>query len=284
MKTKFKIAIGLLATASLVLAQDTAQAQGGQVQGGWRRVGDSGQVSGQGPVQAPSQAPVPAPPQLTLKAGTFISIRVNQELSSDKSQVGDAFTGVLVRPVVVDGFVVAQAGQTVAGKVFDAKKANQAAGMSHLGVQVTDLTLVDGQPAPVQTELIGRNGPPKEGGDTAATAAAPANPGAPTIGVLETHNHATLITPESVLTLRVDSPVTIATSNSPQAFRPPAPADYGQPQIQGGRPPVREVVYGGYPYGYPYYGYPYLWGPSFGIGFGGFYGGGFRGGFHGRFR
>jgi hypothetical protein len=283
MKTKLKIAISLLATASFVLAQDTApqggQAPGGQAQGGWRRVGDSGYGSG----QAPAQAPVPVPAQLTLKAGTFISVRVNQSLSSDKSQVGDAFTGTLVRPIVVDGFVVAQAGQTLAGKVFDVKKAKQAAGMSHLGIQVTDLTLVDGQPAPVQTALIGRNGPPKEGGDSAATTTAAAGAGAPTIGVLETHDHATLITPESVLTFRIDSAVNIATANSPQAFRLAGPNDYNQPQLQAGRPGVRAVGFAGYPYGYPYaYGYPYYpyyWGPSIGIGFGGFYGGGFRGRF-----
>jgi hypothetical protein len=285
MKTKLKIAISLLATASFVIAQDTApqggQGPGGQAQGGWRRVGDSGYGSG----PAAAQAPVIVPPQLTLKAGTFISVRVNQSLSSDKNQVGDAFTGTLVRPIVVDGFVVAQAGQTLAGKVFDVKRAKQAAGMSHLGIQVTDLTLVDGQPAPVQTVLIGRNGPPKEGGDSAATITAPAGAGAPTIGVLETHDHATLITPESVLTFRIDSAVNVATGNSPQAFRLAGPNDYNQPQLQAGRPgPVGVAYYGGYPYGYPYaYGYPYYgypyWGPSIGIGFGGFYGGGFRGRF-----
>lgn len=283
MKTKLKIAISLLATASFVIAQDTApqggQAPGGQNQGGWRRVGDTG--LGSGPSAAP--APVPLPAQLTLKAGTFISVRVNQSLSSDKSQVGDAFTGTLVRPIVVDGFVVAQAGQTLAGKVFDVKKAKQAAGMSHLGIQVTDLTLVDGQPAPVQTALIGRNGPPKEGGDSAATITAPTGAGAPTIGVLETHDHSTQITPESVLTFRIDSAVNIATGNSPQAFRLAGPNDYNQGPVQPGRPGVRPVGYVGYPYGYPYaYGYPYYpyyWGPSIGIGFGGFYGGGFRGRF-----
>src|SRR5271154_4663872 len=202
MKSAFRMTLSLLAAASLVLAQDTApsQTQGGQAQGGWKRVGDSGSGSGSGqavndpqPAQAAEAA---APAQLTLKAGTFITVRINQALSSDKNQAGDAFTATLLRPIVVDGFVVAQSGQPLAGKVAEAKKSGQAQGVSHLGVQLTDLILVDGQPTPIQASLIGRTGPPAEGGDAAATTTGAA-PGT-SIGVLETHGHPTLIAPQSV--------------------------------------------------------------------------------------
>jgi hypothetical protein len=234
-------------------------------------------------------------------------------LSSDRNQAGDAFTATLIRPIVVDGFVVAQPGQTLAGRVAEAKKAGRAAGVSHLGVQLTDLTLVDGQQMPLQSELITRSGPTSVGrdaaaigtttavgaavgaiaaGGTGAAIGAGAGAVASTIGVLLTRGHPTIITPESVLTFRIDTPITIATDHAPQAFRTVGPNDYSQPQLQaGGRPggyaPVPAGAYyagSPYAYGYPYYGYPYGYGyPYFGVGFygGGFYGGGFRGGFGG---
>jgi hypothetical protein len=321
MKSTFKIAVSLLAAASFVLAQDTAPVQSDQAQGGWKRVGDSGSNLGSAPAPDPQQALPPlAPPQLTLQSGTFITVRINQALSSDRNHEGDAFTATLVRPIVIDGFVVAQPGQVIAGRVAEAKKAGEVKGVSHLAVQLTDLTLVDGQQVPVQSSLVTRAGPTSQGRDAAAIgtttavgagigAVAAGGPGAAigagagalasTIGVLLTRGRPTYITPESVLTFQINTPVTIATDRAPQAFRPVGPNDYNaQPQLQTGRPggyaPPPGAGYGyaaGYPYaGYPYYGYPYgypyAYGvgyPYFGVGFygGGFYGGRFGGGFRG---
>ena len=73
--------------------------------------------------QAAPQAPLPVPAQLTIPGGTFITVRVNQLLSSDHNQPGDAFTGSLVEPLVVNGVVVAEPGQTIAGEVVEAQKA-----------------------------------------------------------------------------------------------------------------------------------------------------------------
>jgi hypothetical protein len=339
MKSTLKITLSLLAAASLVLAQDTAPVQSGQPQSGppqsdqgWKRVGDSGSSLGSAPADPPQAPPADAgpPAQLILKAGTFITVRINQALSSDRNQAGDAFTATLVRPIIVDGIVVAQPGETLAGRVAEAKKAGRAAGVSHLAVQVTDLTLVDGQQVPVQSSLVTRNGPTSQGRDAVAIgtttavgagigAAVAGGPGAAigagagavvsTIGVLLTRGHPTYITPESVLTFRIEAAATIATDHAPQAFRAVGPNDYSQPQLQaGGRPggygapaaggyyagsPYAAGYAGGYPYAYgsPYaygypYGYPYGYGfgyPYFGIGFygGGFYGRGFGGGFRG---
>src|SRR5579862_2779431 len=121
MTSIFKSAFSFIAAAGVLLAQQAPS------QGGWQRVGEggtgraasigSGQAAPQQGPAAPADAPVPA--QLTLKPGTFISVRVNQLLSSDRNQQGDAFTATLDRPLVVDGFVVAQPGQTVAGRVSE---------------------------------------------------------------------------------------------------------------------------------------------------------------------
>ena len=62
------------------------------------------------------------PPQLTIPAGTYVTVRVNQVLSSDRNQPGDAFSATLVKPLVVNGVVVAQRGQTLGGRVAEARR------------------------------------------------------------------------------------------------------------------------------------------------------------------
>ncbi len=291
MKNIRTITVSLLTAASFVFAQDapppppSAQPQAAPDPGGWRRVGDSN-PNPQG-LNAPNDPPAyNVPPQLTIKSGTFVTVRINQVLSSDHNQAGDAFTATLERPIVVDGFVVAQQGQTLAGHVTEATKAGRAKGVSHLAIQLTDLTLVDGQQAPVQSQMITRTGPTSVGRDAGAiagTTAVGAAAGAigaggtgaaigagagavvGTVGVLLTRGRPTYITPESVMTFQIQAPITISTERAPQAFRYVSPNDYNQPEprLQTRGPAAYRPV-GPYPYGYPYaYGYPYLYGPGF---------------------
>jgi hypothetical protein len=247
----------------------------------------------QGNQQPPNyQPPPPVPAHLSLKPGTYITVRVNQWLSSDRNQPGDAFAGTVEQPLVVDGFVVAQRGQTVGGRVTEAQKAGRVAGTSRLGLELIDLTLVDGQTLPVHTSMLSRNGSTSVGRDVAAGAAttgvgaavgagvdggrgAAIGAGAGAVvglaGVLLTRGNPTVVYPESVMTFRIESPVEIATEHAPQAFRYADEMDYGhpnagpaQPRVAGyGYPPrpyaATPYPYPAYPYGYPYYG------PSVGV-------------------
>jgi hypothetical protein len=256
--------------------------------------------------------PANIPPQLTIAPGTFLTVRVNQLLSSDHNQAGDAFSASLVGPIVVNGLVVADRGQTIQGRVSEAQKAGRVSGTSRLGVELTDLSLVDGDQVPLHTSLVNRNGRTSEGRDAVAIGAATgigaiigagaagrheqgegaaigagAGAAAGIIGVLLTRGKPTYITPEQVLTFRVENPIVISTERAPQAFRYVGPGDYQTEQPRPYAPRRPAPYYGaGYPvYGPgwgPYYGSPYYYGPSIGIGFGGFYGGRFGG--HGRFR
>jgi len=250
----------------------------------------------------PQQAyqPPPLPAQLTLPAGSFITVRLNQVLSSDHNHEGDAFTGSLAKPIVVDGVVVADRGQTIVGRVSQAEKAGMVKGTSKLGVELTSLNLIDGTPEAIKTSFINRSGPTSIGRDAAAIgsttavgaaagavadlgrgAAIGAGAGAAvgTLGVLLTRGRPTLIYPEMVLTFRIENPIAISTARAPQAFRFVGPGDYDQPQdrprLQGRPGPYYGGAYGPYPYpyygGYPYPYYPYYYGPGFGIRFGGGY-------------
>jgi hypothetical protein len=214
----------------------------------------------------------------------------------------------------VDGVVVAQRGQMVAGRVAESQKAGRVEGVSRLGVELTELTLVDGQQVPLRTQLIGRTGPTSEGRDAGAIAAttatgaaigaaagwgtgaaigAGAGAAAGVIGVLLTRGHPTILYPESMLTFRIEAPITFSTERTAQAFRYVTPDDYQQqyaqtqpgPYVAAPAPAPAPYYYGGY-YGPSWYPYPYYWGPSFSFFYGygpGFYrpyyGGGFyRGG------
>ena len=269
-----------------------------------------GQTQQQPAARPPAaQPPRPAyglPAEVTLKPGTFLTMRINQGLASNKNAVGDTFSGALTQPIVVNGIVVAQRGQVVYGEVAEAQKVK---GVHRLGVELTSLTLADGSQAAVHTQLISRQGPAMPYGRQAgvittttaggavvgaaaaggADAAAGAGVGAAAgiIGVLATKNHPSVIYPETMLTFQTGNAVTVATGNSSGAFRYVGPDDYARPATMTQQVRVRPAYANGpgyyNPYYYPYYGgwgYPYYgFGPGigFGFGFGGF--GGFRGGF-----
>lgn len=277
--------------------QSTAQAQNPEPVD---RSGAQGDAYGQQPVGPQRTAP-PAyglPAQLTLKAGTFVNLRINQMLSSDKNHAGDTFSAVLIQPIIVDGVVVAPRGQIVYGRVAEAEKTHGGKD-SRLGLELTSITLADGTQAPVQSRLVAKQGPTTPGsveagtviGTTAVGAAvggiadrgtgaaigAGAGAAAGLAAVLMTHNHPTVLYPETMLTFDITTPVVINTANGSAAFRYAGPEDY-QANVTtqaGPRPRLERPVYVYGPGYYPYY--PYYWGPGFGlgIGFGGprFYGG-----------
>lgn len=341
---------GLLAASTLAFAQDQPSATNSN--GGWKRVGsaqvynppadsqngsaNAGQYpqygqnqppygqnqgndqygqnpTGNAPGNANEPPPPPVPPSLTIQRGTYLTVRVNQMLSSDKNQPGDAFTATLTQPVVVNGVVVAEPGQTLGGQVVTAQK-HSMGNPGRLGLQLTNLTLVDGQQVPVRTQFISRQGGTTSGGQQAGTVAtttglgaaigaaadwgtgaaigAGAGAAAGLIGVLVTRNHASVIYPEQVLTFRIEAPVTFSTQAGQQAFRYVQPNEYDRPPDNGPMygaygntaPPPAAPPYYAYGYPYPYYGYGYpYWGPSISFYYGpGFWWGGrwYRNGYY----
>jgi hypothetical protein len=236
---------------------------------------------------APAQA---VPSTLTIPAGTVLIIRMNDFLSTDHNKIGDQFTAVLDQPLVVNGWVVARRGQVVVGQVKEVRKAGRIKGTSELGVELTDLTVVDGHQVPILTELWKASAGTSHGQDaatiatttglgaligaaadwgTGAAIGAGAGAAAGIGAVLLTRGHPTVLAPEDQLSFRLVDPVRMDTTQSQQAFQPVTQRD-----IDGGRterrgPPHVAAVYPG-PYGYPcgYYGpcyaYPY---PAY-VGFG----------------
>ncbi|HXZ19605.1 MAG TPA: hypothetical protein VEG63_06630 [Candidatus Acidoferrales bacterium] len=278
------------------------------------------------PAGATSIAPTANPQEeasawkLIIPAGTYLTVRINEALSSDRNQEGDAFTATLAQPVIVNGVVVARQGQTVGGRVAEAKKAGRVSGVSRLKLELTGLTLADGQEIPIQSQLMTENGQTSKGRDAAAIAGttafgaavgaaaawgtgaaigAGAGLVASTIGVLVTRGRPTILYPETQLTFQTSAPATVDTERSPQSFRVANADDYSEaPSRAAVNHPPRGPYCGpygcpapyyayGYPYPYPYYAYygPYYYPyPYFwGPSFGFFYGRGYYGGFRGGF-
>ncbi len=237
------------------------------------------------PQQYPRVRPANLPDNLTIPAGTVIKVRTNDWLSSEKSQPGDVFIATLVQPIVVDGWVVMRRNQSIIGHVTAAKKAPRGGGVSKLQLDLSQLTLVDGQLVPVQTTLLNASAGTSNGraaaavGLTTGTGAAigagfGGGPGAAigagagftagVLGVLFTKGKPTIIPPEDVLTFKLENPLTISTVRSNVAFRQVTAQDYAQakpaprPRLVRPYPPP---PYGYYAYPYPgYYGYYRPWG------------------------
>src|SRR4029077_2664277 len=211
------------------------------------------------------QAAADAPGTIPIPAGKVIFIRLNQPLSSDHSHPGEGFTATLDQPILVNGWVVARRGETVVGTVTSAKKAGRVKGVSQLGLELTELTVVDGQQLPLSTELWNGSAGASHGADAATIAGttgvgtiiraaakggegagigAGAGAAAGIAAVLLTRGKPTVLGPEARLSFRTKEPVTVSTENSRQAFQPVSSDDYN-----AGR--SRQRPAGGYVAGYP---------------------------------
>jgi hypothetical protein len=126
-------------------------------------------------------APAPAPPQnvpvqnvslpapnvetrvphtVTLATGTLLSARIGETLSSAHNQPGDTFLATLTQPLVIDGFIIAERGARLEGRVVEA-------GASHLGISVVRLATADGQNIRIRTEPFVKQAGSSTGTDAA---------------------------------------------------------------------------------------------------------------------
>ena len=241
------------------------------------------QPQGQPDSQTQAQPSQAVPPQtLTVPAGTVIRVRTDEWISSDRNVIGDSFSAVLSEPIVVNGWVVGRRGQAQTGRVSQVKKGH-GGGTSELGLDLPELTLVDGQQLPLQTQLFQASAGPSSGRNAAiigsttgmgaligaiagrgvgAAIGAGIGATAGAIGVMSTPGKPTVVSPESILSFRLEAPVTISTDNSQLAFQPVTQSDYdsrssqARPRLAGRVPPPPPYPYYGYPYPYPYGWYP----------------------------
>lgn len=81
---------------------------------------------------SPSSDLIPPPPG--MPAGTPITIRLQQPVSSATAHAGDAFRASLVEPIIVNGQTIADRGTTVMGRVMEAVASQQSPGYLRLAL------------------------------------------------------------------------------------------------------------------------------------------------------
>ena len=99
------------------------------------------------------------PANVTIPAGTRISVRTIDRIDSAENQVGDRFKSSLEEPLMVDGNVVVPRGADVYGRLAESKKSGTFTGRSELQLELTGI-VVNEQTIPLVTgeyELAGKS-------------------------------------------------------------------------------------------------------------------------------
>jgi hypothetical protein len=176
------------------------------------------------------QAPPPEPNRVTLIAGLLIPVRLVDGLSSERNQPGDMFHATLARELEADGFVIAERGARVEGRVIAVDRGGRVSGVASMAVVLTTVHTSDGQAVAIQTDPFNRHAEQTHlqdaekiggaaafgaiigalaGGGTGAAAGAGVGGGAGAGAVLLTRGAAAKLPPETQLTFRLKTTVTI---------------------------------------------------------------------------
>ena len=92
---------------------------------------------------------------VTIPAGTVITVRTGEALSSKTSQAGETFTATVARPVDVAGSVAIPDGAKATGTVTTAHPLGRFKGGAMLGLRLTSVE-INGQTVPIDTAAVAR--------------------------------------------------------------------------------------------------------------------------------
>lgn len=96
------------------------------------------------------------PGPTTIPAGTVVTVRTGQSLSSKTSQEGETFTATVAQPVDVGGAVVIPDGARATGTVVAAHPLGRFKGGAMLQVRLTSIE-INGQSVPVDSSSVARS-------------------------------------------------------------------------------------------------------------------------------
>jgi len=175
-------------------------------------------------------APAPAPPEpIVVPAGTILTVRVGQTLSSKTSQTGQTFLATLAQQVNVQGTAAIPVGSTISGTVVAAKEKGKVKGEGQLALALRSITVL-GQTFNIQTDVLENTVKGKgsrtakttgggaaggaliggiAGGGRGAAVGALVGAGAGLAGGAATGNQQIEIPVESALSFRLSAPLTL---------------------------------------------------------------------------
>lgn len=188
-------------------------------------------LSQQPATDQPTAASVrPKPNMVELAAGTPLTIRLGETLSTEHNYAGDTFRGTLEAPIIRNGFVIADKGSKVLGRIEDSTSSGRVRGLANLSLTLTEINTTDGQRIRVETNAVEKRSTATNGADAAkiaggaaigaiigalggggrgAAIGAGAGGAAGTGVVLATRGRPATLPTESLLTFQLTNPVTI---------------------------------------------------------------------------
>lgn len=188
----------------------------------------AGDAAGGGSSMAPV-ARKEEPRPLIVPAGTVLTVRLGETLSSKTSQAGEAFTAAVTAPVTVDGRTAIPADSEATGTVVDAKPLGRFKGGASLQIKLTSIK-VNGREHSIDTSSIVRTQQGKgkrsagfigggaglgaiiggiAGGGKGAAIGALAGAGAGTAGTAYTGNKDIVLPAEAALTFKLEQPLEV---------------------------------------------------------------------------
>jgi len=167
-----------------------------------------------------------------------LSIRLNDEVNSEKAQVGDIFHGSLSTPITVDEQTVIPTTADVEGRVVEVRSAGRFAGQSVLTLELTKLTM-NGKTYNLQTNQWTKSGSGRGkstaakvgggaavgavlggifGGGKGAAIGAAAGAGAGTGVSAATKGQQIVLRPEAIIGFQLQNPITVTPGASRTAM------------------------------------------------------------------
>ena len=215
----------LLAMSFLVACQKSNIPSSSENPGGSSAAAGGAAGTASGGTRADVKKPAAQP--LAIPAGTHITVRLGETLSSKSSQAGQGFAASVADPVVVDGKTVIPTGAAAHGTVVNAKGMGHFKGGALLQVRL-DSVSIEGKEHAIQTTAVARSikGKGKRsatfigggagagaligalaGGGKGAAIGAVAGAGAGTAGAAFTGNKEIVLPAESALTFKLTEAV-----------------------------------------------------------------------------